>query len=123
MAQQADIEDVMKRSDTLYKEDKLDEAFELLTPFADGSTDNPRMLWKLVRMYYRKSMATSDNKEAERLAKKGMEISVKAVELDRENFLCWKVSSTIVLLVYSNFQFNCLSVRFHLIVLLLLILL
>ena len=91
MAQQADIEDVMQRSDGLYKEDKLDEAFELLTPFADGSTDNPKMLWKLVRMYYRKSKAASDSKEAVRLAEKGLEISKKAVELGSKNFLCWKV--------------------------------
>ena len=91
MAEQADIADIIKRSGSLYEEEKLSEAFDLLTPFADGDTDNPELLWQLVRMYYDKSDAAADKKEAKRLAGKGVEISKRALELGSGNFLCWMV--------------------------------
>ena len=91
MAEQANIEDIIKRSDSLYEEEKLGEAFDLLTPFAGGDTDNPELLWQLVRMYYDKSDAATDKKEAKRLAVKGVEISKRALELGSGNHLCWMV--------------------------------
>ncbi len=83
MAAQADIKEVLERSDSLFKERKLTESFDLLAPYADGSSDDPELLWRVVRMYFRKckEAQSKDKKEVEQLAKKGFEISKKALAL------------------------------------------
>ena len=86
MAAQADIKGLLECSDSLFEERKFTESFDLLAPHADGSSDDPELLWRVVRMYFRKykDALSTDKKEAEQLAKKGFEISKKAVTLGSE---------------------------------------
>ncbi len=80
MAAQAGL---LERSDSLFEERKLTESFDLLAPYADGGSNDPELLWRVVRMYFRKykEAQSRDKKEAEQLAQKGFEISKKAVGL------------------------------------------
>ena len=97
MAAQADS--VLERSDSLFKERKLTESFDLLAPYADGSSDDPELLWRVVRMYFHKckEAQSRDKKEAEQLAKKGFEISKKALTLGSGIAKCNQVSTWLVM--------------------------
>lgn len=92
MAVSADIKEVLDQSDRLFKERQPEESFELLAPYADGSSDDPELLWRLVRMYFRQCKNPVQSKtKREELAKKGYEISKKALALASENSKCNQV--------------------------------
>ena len=92
MATQQDLQTVFDQSDTLYRENKWKEAFDILSPYADNDPSDVELLWRLVRVFFRVSKFFSkDKEEAERLAKKGLELSKKALSIDDKNFQCQKV--------------------------------
>ncbi len=93
MATAPDLKEILDQTDRLFKERKPEESFKLLTPYADGSSDDPELLWRLVRMYFGKYQKTksANKKEADELARKGYEISKKALTLGPNNSKCHQV--------------------------------
>jgi len=80
--------EICRQSDELYSQGKREEAFTLLAPYSDGGTTNVELLWRVVRMHFRRSGAAGGDKG---LAEKALEISKKCADLGGDNFLCMKV--------------------------------
>lgn len=91
MAKPKNIQELMELSDRCSNEMKWKEGAELLSSYHD--TDNPQLLWRIVRDLYRTSKYFSkDAGEAEELARNGLELAKKALSLDSTSYLCYKVT-------------------------------
>ncbi len=91
MAGQENVQELMEQSDRCSKEKKWKEGAELLSSYHE--TDNPQLLWRIVRDQYRLSKHYSkDAVEAEELARNGLELAKKALALDSTSYLCYKVT-------------------------------
>ena len=91
----ADIKALLEQSDKLYFEKKWREAGHLLSSYHD--LDDAEVLWRIVRSLYRTSKYYSkDATEAEETARRGFELSKKALEIDSNNFQCYKVGMWMV---------------------------
>lgn len=93
MAAEENVAEVIERSDQLFRQRKIEESFDLLTPYADDGSDNPEVLWRVIRMYHSRSrdLQLSNKKEAEKLANKGFELAQKALAIGADNAGCNKV--------------------------------
>ncbi len=81
MAEPENIQELMEQSDRCSKEKKWKEGAELLSSYHD--TDNPQLLWRIVRDLYRTSKYFSkDAGETEELARNGLELAKKALSLE-----------------------------------------
>ena len=101
MAAQQDLQTVFDQTDVLYTENKWKEAFDILSPYADNDPSDVELLWRLVRVFYRISKFFSkDKEEMVSLAKKGLELSKKALTIDDKHFQCQKVSEQLTGLMH-----------------------
>ncbi len=87
----ADVEALIKQSDLCSKEKRWEEGAKVLASYHD--TDDPHLLWRIVRDLYRVSKYyTKSPEEAEKLAREGLQLAEKAISLTNDNFLCYKVA-------------------------------
>ncbi len=88
-----EVQALIKQSDICSTEKRWEEGAKLLASY--HSTDNPELLWRIVRDLYRKSKYfASGAAEAEEFAREGLQLAEKCLALDKTNYLCYKVATT-----------------------------
>lgn len=80
--------------DRLEEENLWREAYDYVRPYAD-TTEDLDLMWRLIRAYYRVGKyLPRDKQESLEVAKKGMEISDRALRIDENHFNVHRVSIT-----------------------------